>query len=144
MLTEQNNSQQWVNEYIRASSQRAKSRATGRGDHEQPRGRGRTRSELRWEAADMAELAAWLLYAAGAEKELNPEPRCVIAWRKKSLGWGKGKRRWQGSHLGETQERFKSRERVVLRSALCYGVRVVGTAQAAEQHCVISDMERHK
>lgn len=31
-----------------------------RGDHEKPGGRGKTRSELSWEAADTAELAAWL------------------------------------------------------------------------------------
>lgn len=68
MFTDQNNSQQWVNEYIRASSQRAKNRAMRRGGHEQPGARERMRSELSWEAADMAELAAGLLYTVGAEE----------------------------------------------------------------------------
>lgn len=68
MLTEQNNSPQWVNEYIRASSQRDKNRTMRRGGHEQPGARERMRSELSWEAVDMAELAAGLLYTVGAEE----------------------------------------------------------------------------
>lgn len=42
------------------------------------------------------------------------------------------------------QERFKSKGRVVLRSTCYCGVGVVGSRQAAEQHRVISDMERDK
>lgn len=69
VLTEQNNSPQWVNEYIRASSQREKKNKTmRRGGHEQPGARERMRSELSWEAVDMAELAAGLLYTVGAEE----------------------------------------------------------------------------
>lgn len=39
-----------------------------RGGHEQPGARERMRSELSWEAVDMAELAAGLLYTVGAEE----------------------------------------------------------------------------
>lgn len=39
-----------------------------RGGHEQPGARERMRSELSWEAADTAELAAGLLYTVGAEE----------------------------------------------------------------------------
>lgn len=60
--------------------------------------------------------------------------------RKKRLVWGKGRRRCQGSLLGQMQGRFKSKGWVVLRSVCCYRVGVVGTAQAAEQHRMISDM----
>jgi len=68
-----------------------------RGDHKQPRAGGRTRSELRGEAADMAELAAGLLCTAGAEEEPTPEPRRVIAWREtEELGVGQGQEKMTG------------------------------------------------
>lgn len=42
----------------------------------------------------MAELAAWLSYAAGAEEKPTPEPRRVIARREKEeLGVGQGQER---------------------------------------------------
>lgn len=58
-------------------------------------------SELSWEAADMAELAAGLSYAAGAEEEPTPEPRRVIAWREKEeLDVGQGQEKMAGKSSG--------------------------------------------
>lgn len=59
------------------------------------------RSELRREAADMAELAAWLSYTAEAEEGSTPQPRHVIAWRKKEeLDVGQGQEKMAGKSYG--------------------------------------------
>lgn len=66
-----------------------------------PEAGGRTRSELRCEAAATAEPAAGLSNSAGAKEEPAPEPGCAIAWRQKEkLGVGQRQEKMSEQSFG--------------------------------------------
>lgn len=103
VLTKQNNSQQWVNEELRAGRQRGQER-NSRGSGAQRKRMGRC--EPRGKAAGMAELAGELLCTAGAEEEPAAEPSCAQR-EEEEVGAGEG--RWQGGQLGPPQGRLHNR-----------------------------------
>lgn len=137
---------QWMNEYIRASGQRAKRWATGREDHEQPGGR---REDKIW-AEIRSSSYGW---ASSRVVELSGSRGGASSWAKMCHCMEAERRAWCGATAREDvraviwdkcRKGLKAERRCFWEMQVANGVGTLGAAQAAEQHPLISDMERHK